>query len=51
MIKINIIINRFYPSKIENVMKNIFEERLKNEVYDPNTAPDISAELTKMIRT
>lgn len=41
---------RFYPSRVNGIVKSIFEERLANEVFDPNNSPNLVEELTKIIR-
>ncbi len=32
------------------IVKSIFEERLANEIFDPNNSPNLVEELTKIIR-
>ncbi len=41
---------RFYPQKVNAIIKSIFEERMANEVFDANNAPNLVEELTKIIR-
>jgi hypothetical protein len=35
---------------VNAIVKSIFEERLGNEVFDCNNAPNVVEELTKIIR-
>ena len=41
---------KFYPSKVKKELRRILEEKLKDEVYDHNTAPILTEELTRSIR-
>lgn len=41
---------RFYPSKVSAIVQSILQERLANEVFDPNNSPNLVEELTKIIR-
>ncbi|KAL4445709.1 hypothetical protein ABPG74_006260 [Tetrahymena malaccensis] len=41
---------RFYPSKIQKIIKELFEDRLKGVEYDPNNANQLSERLVLELR-
>nr|7K58_O Chain O, Dynein light chain 2A [Tetrahymena thermophila]7K5B_O Chain O, Dynein light chain 2A [Tetrahymena thermophila] len=50
LITLNYIKNRFYPSKIQKIIKELFEDRLKGVEYDPNNANQLSERLVLELR-
>ncbi|KRX09009.1 hypothetical protein PPERSA_01896 [Pseudocohnilembus persalinus] len=41
---------RFYPSRVEELIKQVFEDQLQGMTYDPQTAHELSERLTDDLR-
>ena len=42
---------RFYPTQVRKLIERVLTERLKEEPYDPETAPLLTEEIVKKLRS
>lgn len=42
--------NRFYPSKVKDLIKKVLEENLNGVLYDADDAPQLTEDLVRYLR-